>query len=121
MLRIRDAQLAALTDDWRDRHRWDLLTSIRRNDAELLAGRSDEELRTALRVICDRAEVHGVSVASDLLRYVTVGLWWGAAFDTDPALPWARAILADEEVTSVSERVLNLHACSARLVRKRGS
>jgi len=50
--------------------------------------------------VCDRAESHGLSSYRDLAKYADVAMALGRDFDTDPAHPWARSLLADKSIAA---------------------
>lgn len=55
------------------------------------------EVERGVRHALARARAHGLETERELLGYVTLVFYFGRDFDRDPALPWAREILASGE------------------------
>ncbi|WIG98645.1 hypothetical protein [Myxococcus sp. SDU36] len=58
----------------------------------------------------ERARAHGASRTADLERYLNLMFLLGEHFDTDPALPWARAYLTAPGPISTRLTQLSEHA-----------
>lgn len=56
------------------------------------------------------AEAHGINIERGLILYVTIIFIVGAAFDSDPQVPWAGAVLNDPALTDPVRKVDRLYA-----------
>ena len=55
-----------------------------------------------------RAERYGLQTERELFHYCQLTVMLGAAFDTDPALPWAGVILRDDTYVDAAEKLDDL-------------
>jgi hypothetical protein len=79
---------------------------------------SDASLIALVRYGRRRAAAYDVVRDPDVRLFLEVMMVWGADFDADPALPWAREALAGGGPYSPTERVMRLRTVS-RLLEKR--
>lgn len=95
MLTIRDAQMAALARDRRERF-------VRKATAHVHAafparfvelGRNGVE--ASVRAALEKCAVYHVTSERDVLRYVNLMYALGFDFDTDTRMPWAADVLGD--------------------------
>ena len=105
---MRKSQHAAFArvavDEFEDR----MVLHLRRvfpDDARMLR---DETLRPLIRRGMERAAGWGIELEFGICLYLHVVLQLGEAFDEDPSLPWARAMLEDER-WDPERRVSELH------------
>ena len=57
----------------------------------------------------DRADGYGIVGERDVALYLDLMFAFGRDFDTDPALPWAAAILTDPRIPAPKQRINRLH------------
>ena len=113
MLIIRDAQLVAFHEPLERAFVEGTIASLRADAAEVVGDASPEELEDLVRHGIARARAHALSTEYQIAQYVTFMTWLGRDFDTDPSLPWARAILVDpsqdgdEKVAAIEEYVMS--------------
>jgi hypothetical protein len=94
MLKIRPEQWEALTAyaarnfiDSACRH----FKGVRPDDCDKLG---EEGLRERVARGLEKAKGYGITLERDVLGYINLMFLWGDDFDTDPAIDWARPILA---------------------------
>jgi hypothetical protein len=110
MLTIRRAQLAAMERHLRRAFEELMVGHLREHffDDCLLLG--DDGLRNRIHDGIRRAAAWKISVERDVCAYLDLMFLFGDEFDSDPALPWARRILAD---SAADDRVERLRAAAA--------
>ncbi|QDE86274.1 hypothetical protein BHS07_34695 [Myxococcus xanthus] len=77
------------------------LLHVRRHFPEEVERLGDEEARAWVRHGTLRAESHGLTLESNIRRYVDLMFAFGHDFDMDPTMPWANTIL--EQPSQMSE------------------
>lgn len=74
----------------------------------LVSHKPREVLFSAAQEGITRAENYGLQSERELFHYCQLCVMLGGAFDTDPALPWAAAILRDESYLNSAEKLDDL-------------
>jgi len=105
MLRITHEQVAALSAYSVEQFEKSMLRHLRVEFGEEVAALDDAYLRELIVLGIDRAADHGVVSERDVARYIDLMLVYGAYFDEDPELPWARAILEDDAAEDPTEKM----------------
>ena len=70
---------------------------------------TESAVRDMIRYGIDRAVTYDIITQRDLCNYLSLMLLLGSDFDTDPQLPWAAEILADESIKDDPGRVARLY------------
>jgi hypothetical protein len=98
MLTVRLAQLHALEALASDAYERRLGRHAQQFFPERVAFLTEPELHAYVRQAVAAARGHGLASERDICKYLNLALSLGPDFDTDPALPWARAILTAEHI-----------------------
>ena len=109
MLQIRDKQMAAFERAARQRFEERLVERARKNFPRFVEIVGDKAVGSAVHKGYSRAETHELRSEREICLFVDVAIMLGSGFDTDPQLPWAAAILADEKLSSPLARAETLH------------
>jgi len=96
MFIVRDQQVRALVRD--ALARW-IAAHLRRFFPAECAALGETGLRERIREGISRAVSHGFESEVHISQYLDLMFAFGPDFDSDPALPWARALLAEENLT----------------------
>ena len=99
MLTIRTAHMLALSEDLQRRFELRLLTHVRSKLAGKASTYSDGEFLNIIHVCIEKAESYGITLESDVWRYVEYSLVYGPDFDSDPNLPSISKILLSSTTT----------------------
>jgi len=103
---LRGPQIKAFEDamfrTWLERH-------LRQYFADACSAFSAAGLQALVDQGIEQACGHGFVAPADISRFVHVVLLFGADFERDPELAWAREVLADPAITSPAVRMDLLH------------
>ncbi|HEX8242709.1 MAG TPA: hypothetical protein VF541_04425 [Longimicrobium sp.] len=105
MLIIRDEQLRAMQAGFDDEFVGRILPPLRERHPAEYAALGPERLRALAHAGLERGGGYGLTSEVNVFRFVELMLLFGADFDTDPALPWAAAVLGDPELHDPDERM----------------
>lgn len=100
---IREAQVRAFQREALRAFEDSMLQHLRRHFPAECEAAGEDALREDIRHGVERARAHGFVAKNHVCRYIDVMLHLGRDFDTDPALPWAAAILSTG--AGISERL----------------
>jgi len=109
MLTIRREQFKALRVPLIRRFHQELLEHVKTNFVEETEGKSDKELLEHIRQALKRAEAYGLKAERELYLYINVSMLYGPHFDQEEETAWTRDYLADEDVSSPSQRMSRLY------------
>jgi hypothetical protein len=109
MLVIRAEQMKAMAKYAREGFIGRMMAHLRRNFAQQIEDRSDEELRAFVVGGMDSARQYGVELENDVRRYLECMVTHGADFDTAPKTAWAGEILRREDLggTQKMEQIID--------------
>ena len=79
-----------------------------------------ERMRGETRALIARGRHHGLRSEADLYRFTALGVTFGATFDDDDGLPWARATLNSRILGTPSERLEQLVQLGLAAIRQDG-
>lgn len=95
MLVIRDEQMAALAEEGRRSFPAHLVAHGLKHFPAQFEGLPMPAMLALAQRIVERAERYQLCTERDVGKYFNLACVFGQAFDADPALPWAAAILGD--------------------------
>jgi hypothetical protein len=109
MLTIRREQMEAMRVPLIRRFHQGLLEHVKTNFLDEIKGKSDKELLEHIGQALKRAEGYGIKSERDLYLYINVSMLYGPHFDQEEETFWTRGYLADEDVSSPSQRMKRLY------------
>lgn len=121
MLTVRLAQLHALEALANDAYERRLGRHAQQFFPERVASMTEPELHAYVRGAVAAARGHGLVSERDICKYLNLALSFGLDFDTDPALPWARAILTAEHIAGPTLRINRLYLKATEYIDAEGS
>lgn len=98
MLILRAEQMVAFRKKALERFERQMVSHLNRYLPKKSTALGKEGLGRLVREGMERARTHGFTLEYDMSRYIALMLLLGRRFDTDPELPWAKKILADEDL-----------------------
>lgn len=108
MIRLTPEQVLALQDEAMHNFANRVVDELPGYRGPMTVGRSRKTLFRTTTAAIDRAQTFGIETERALFLYVNIATALGAAFDSDPALPWANAILTDETYLGGREKIDDL-------------
>jgi len=110
MLTLRPEQLQKFSDAAVKRFEDGMVVHLKKFFPEECAALGEVKLRQLIQHGIVRARLYGVTGRRDVCNYIDIMLVFGANFDIDPNLPWARQLLTNARVTDPSARMRRLYA-----------
>jgi hypothetical protein len=102
MMRIfEEAALRAFEDE--------MVRHLERSDPGLCEVPGEAAVRRVIRLGVERAKGYGLTDRGPVRLYIELMVLLGSHFDTDPLLPWARAILDDPSIRNQGSRANRLY------------
>jgi hypothetical protein len=95
VLTIRDAQMAALARDRRERFVRRAVEHVRTAFPAAFAERGRAGVEASVRTALEKSDVYGLPSERDVLRYLNLMYALGFELDTDPRVPWAAEVLGN--------------------------
>ena len=71
-----------------------------------------ESMRNLIRLGLDLAQPYGLSSQREIFLYVSLMLYLGSYFDTDPLVPWAEELLLDRDEPDPFARISATYDCT---------
>jgi hypothetical protein len=103
MLKIRKAQVEALSQAMLRQFEDRMVTHLRAACPEQTQDVSEPELRATIRLGVESAAKYEVTDEVDVRRYLECLVLYGPDFDANPRTPWAGQILNDKELTGTEK------------------
>ncbi len=98
MLIISKEQMTAFSEDMLNRFENRVIDHINRFFPEQCEALDETQLREVIRYGTGRADDYDIVAERDVCRHIHLMFRFGRYYDTDPALPWAVAILKDHKL-----------------------
>lgn len=95
MFRVKRCQIEAMRERLSRRFEERMVIHLRTFFPERSAELGAEGVRAAISYALTRAARYDIASERDVCKYLNLMFVYGYEFDTDPALPWAAAILSD--------------------------
>lgn len=108
MIRLTPEQVLALQNEALHSFATRVVAELPGYRGPLTAGRSQRTLFRTTTAALDRAQTFEIETERALFLYVNIATTFGAAFDSDPALPWANEILTDSAYVGGREKIDDL-------------
>ncbi|WP_227271929.1 low molecular weight phosphatase family protein [Roseobacter weihaiensis] len=108
MIRLTPEQVLALQNEALHSFATRVVEELPGYRGPMTAGRSQKTLFRATTAAIDRAQTFEIETERALFLYVNIAMSLGAAFDSDPAVPWAHDILTDKAYIGGRERIDDL-------------
>jgi hypothetical protein len=80
-----------------------MVQHVREFFPEEFASMGEGTVRETIEYAIDRAQSYDISVEYDVSRYINLMFTFGRDYDIDPALPWAKEILINTELSGFSK------------------
>ncbi len=110
MLVIQKIQIEAFEQAALKRFEDEMVAHCRQFAAKLFEIRGEDCIREVVRLGMARAKQYGLTNRGPMRFYIELMFALGCDFDSDPQLPWAKAILQDSTVMDQMSRADLLHA-----------
>jgi hypothetical protein len=98
-----------------------LAAHLRRFFRERCASFDDDDLRRICEQLVGKGRGYGIVSERDLCKLANLAFTLGLELDTDPALPWARAILTAPHMSGPTLRVNRLYLAAIRHLQAKGA
>jgi len=85
-----------------------LVDHVKNHFPDETAGKSDDELFDQIMATLERAEKYGIKSECDVYQYINISMLYGADFDEKGDTAWTVDYLADEDVSSPTQRINRL-------------
>jgi hypothetical protein len=118
MLTIRSEQMAVFGRAAREAFERRLLSHIRTFFPVHWREAGAPQLRAAIRLGMANAAVYGLETEREIHLYVSLMLYLGSWFDTDPQLPWAAGHLKDPSVPDPFFRIEKTYGAAVRYLER---
>lgn len=112
MLMIRQDQMETLNQYMLDKYEDLVFFHLTENYTDTCAALGEDGVRETIRHGIRRAQSYDIRIEADISRYIDMMFRFGKDFDTDPDLPWAAAILGDENLVAGFEKLDLLEAAA---------
>jgi hypothetical protein len=103
MFKIRREQMDVLAQQSLDQFQAAMLRHLRARFPAQTAGRLDPELRAMVHEGIGRAAVYGITLETDVKRYLEWMVVHGPQFDRDPKTAWAGEILRSDDLNGTEK------------------
>jgi hypothetical protein len=103
MLVIRQAQMQAFARAVQEQFERKVLAHLRANFSSSVAGYSDQDMLRIISSAVGKAQRYGISLQSDVVRFIEYLFLWDVEFDSASEWEWAAQILQSQHLTGTEK------------------